>query len=101
MEFEWDENKNNSNIIKHGIDFNDAVQIFDNLIITKDDNRKDYGENRWIAIGLLNGFVVVMVYTLRKNMVRIISVRIANKIEKEKYYEKAASNRLDSAKKND
>ena len=65
MPFEWDENKNKSNIDKHGIDFNDAKLIFDNPIIVKEDKKNEYGEKRWIAIGLLVEFVVVAVYTVR------------------------------------
>ncbi len=87
MKFEWDENKNVLNIQKHGIDFNDAKQIFDNKILTKEDTRKDYKEKRWIAIGLLIEYIVVIIYTVRNNSVRIISVRLANKNEKKKYYE--------------
>ena len=87
MEFEWDENKNKSNIEKHSIDFNDAKQIFNNPMIIKKDTRSDYGEKRWIAIGLLIEFVVVAVYTMRNKIVRLISVRLANKKEKEKYNE--------------
>ena len=87
MDFEWDENKNKYNINKHGIDFNDSKQIFDKPILVKEDTKKDYGEKRWIAIGLLIEFVVVTVFTFRNKIIRIISIRLANKKEKEKYHE--------------
>ncbi len=87
MKFEWDENKNLSNIEKHGIDFNDAIYIFDKQIISKEDIRKDYKEKRWIAIGLLNEHIVVIIYTIRNKSIRIISVRLANRNEKNRYYE--------------
>jgi uncharacterized DUF497 family protein len=87
MEFEWDESKNKINIEKHGIDFNDAKEVFNKPILAKEDTRFQYGERRWIAIGLLLEFVVVIVYTVRNTIIRIISVRIANKNEKQKYYD--------------
>ncbi len=85
--FEWDEVKNDQNIEKHGIDFNDAVEIFKTPLLVKEDNRVDYGEKRWIAMGLLKDFQVVAVYTLRNEKIRLISVRLANKKEKQAYYE--------------
>ncbi|MGB5769955.1 MAG: BrnT family toxin [Crocosphaera sp.] len=65
MEFEWDDQKNKINIEKHGIDFNFAKEVFSVVWISKPDNRKDYGEERLIALGLLGEFVLVIVYTLR------------------------------------
>ena len=56
-------------------------------MITKIDDRNNYGETRWIAIALLFRFVVVIVYTIRKGVYRLISVRKANKNEKQEYYE--------------
>jgi len=86
MDFEWDENKNLTNIEKHGIDFNDAKIIFSNPLIVKEDKRDEYNETRWIAIGLLRAFVVIVVYTNRETKIRIISIRLANKREREVYY---------------
>lgn len=72
MEFEWDENKNKSNQEKHGIDFNDAKDIFnDPNRINSEDNRKDYGEKRWIAIGKVANIFLTVVYTMR-DVIRII-----------------------------
>ena len=88
MDFEWDENKNKINIEKHHIDFNDAKIIFGKPLIVKQDSRKQYGEIRWIAIGLLNFFVVIIIYTERDDKIRIISIRKANKKEKAIYYER-------------
>ncbi len=85
MEFEWDENKNISNQEKHGIDFNDAKEVFkDENRTVSEDNRNDYGENRWITIGKMYKALIVVVYTIR-NATRIISARMANKNEREKY----------------
>ncbi len=85
MKFEWDENKNKSNQEKHGIDFNDAKEVFsdENRTISQD-NRTNYGEKRWITIGKMYKAIIVVIYTIR-NATRIISARMANKKEREKY----------------
>ncbi|MFM7352610.1 MAG: BrnT family toxin, partial [Microcystis aeruginosa] len=87
MEFEWDDQKNNINIEKHGIDFDFAKEIFSGVWISKPDNRRDYGEERLIALGLLGEFVLVAVYTLREQKIRLISTRRANAEERRIYYE--------------
>jgi len=88
MNFEWDENKNKSNIEKHGIDFNDAKGVFNDINRTNsEDNRKDYGENRWIMIGLIANILLTVVYTIR-NAIRIISARRSNKKERQEYNDK-------------
>ncbi len=52
MEFEWDENKNKSNQLKHGISFEEATKIFeDEKRVEHQDFRQDYGEDRWKTIG--------------------------------------------------
>lgn len=88
MKFEWDINKNKQNIEKHGIDFRDATQIFENARIIKEDKRKGYEEKRWILLGKMFEVVVVAIYTIRNNTIRIISVRKANKKERNIYHEK-------------
>ena len=88
MKFEWDKNKNEKNIEKHGIDFHDAEEVFNNPMLVKEDKRRDYGEKRYIALGLLRKFVVVVVYTIRVAVIRIISIRKANKKERNTYYER-------------
>jgi len=87
MTFVWDENKNISNIRKHGIDFKDSPKIFSNPMITKVDDRKDYKEKRWISLGSLDNIIVILVYTKRSKNIRIISIRKANKSERKIYYE--------------
>ena len=86
MKFEWDSEKNKANRAKHGIDFEFAKEIFSGVWISKPDNRKDYGENRFIAIGVLEEFVLLAVYTMREQKIRIISIRRANTEEREIYY---------------
>lgn len=86
MRFIWDDNKNKNNIQKHGIDFHDGWQIFEKPILERIDNRKEYNEERWIALGELEGAVVVLVYTYRQQEIRIISIRRASRCERKIYY---------------
>lgn len=87
MHFEWDENKNTLNIRKHKIDFSDVPAIFDGTVFIDYDAREEYGEDRWIGIGLLRGIVVVVVFTERgQDTIRLISARKANRNECERYY---------------
>jgi uncharacterized DUF497 family protein len=88
MKFEWDESKNLENIAKHGLDFTDAPEVFNGPILERLDTRFDYGEERWIAFGLLrNVLCAAVVYTERSsNIIRIISFRKADKYEREAYY---------------
>jgi len=89
MSFEWDEEKNLENKRKHGISFEEAKQIFDGPVITKDDDRFSYGEERSISLGLIKSAAVVLVaHTDRKNNIRIISARYATKTERKVYNEK-------------
>lgn len=63
MRYEWDKVKNQINIEKHGIDFVDAVDIFNHPMLELPDLREDYGEDRWISIGLIKNLVGVVIYT--------------------------------------
>jgi uncharacterized protein len=81
----YDENKRQTNLKKHGIDLADCVSIFDHPMITKEDNRENYGEQRLQSLGLLNAIVVFMVWTDRQHP-HIISVREASKYEQKYYY---------------
>ncbi len=89
MLFEWDENKNSKNIDKHGIDFSDAITIFDDdNRIEAIDGRHEYGEERIQVIGEARPGILLAVYTWRKNETsrRMISARTASKKEKLLYY---------------
>lgn len=96
MKFEWDEEKNQQNIRKHGIDFNLAKRIFEHDVVTSLDIRHDYGEEREISLGLIDGILLLaVVHTERGlNLVRIISARKATKQER-KHYEKALYTRFE------
>lgn len=95
MEFEWDEDKNRQNIGKHGLRFEDAIRIFDGFTVDLPDDRFDYGEPREISIGRIAGLaVVVVVHTDRDGKIRVISARLAGKIER-RLYEKAIREAFD------
>ncbi|MCX7044057.1 MAG: BrnT family toxin [Candidatus Sumerlaeota bacterium] len=87
-QFEWDESKNRANMRKHGIDFADAVKMFDHPMLIGLDEREDYGEDRWVGIGVLNDMISVVVFSETADATRIISVRKALKHECEEYQEK-------------
>lgn len=87
IEFEWDESKRISNLRKHGIDFSDILVVFGGSIVTVEDNRIDYGEERFVTFGLLQGCVFAIVHTENSDYIRIISARKATKHEQRTYFE--------------
>lgn len=94
MNFEWDESKNQVNIDNHDWDFADAHQVFDAPMLIDVDDRKDYGEERFVGMGFLKNFVVVIVFTEPDaQTVRVISLRKALKYEREQF-EKYIASRL-------
>ena len=90
MYFEWDENKEQKNIAKHGIDFNTAALVFgdENRLELYDEAHSEY-EDRYITIGTIQGTIIVLyvVYTEHTDSIRIISARCATRREQEVYYE--------------
>jgi uncharacterized DUF497 family protein len=71
---------------KHGFDFVDAYRVFDLPMVVELDERYDYGEDRWIGTGMLNGRIVVIVYAEPdEETIRIISLRKALSYEKKRY----------------
>ena len=85
----WDEAKRRNNLRVHGLDFEGCEAIWDNFTITREDIRRAYGEKRLVAFGLLEGEVVVMVYTERSTGPHIISLRRAERYVT-RYYFKVA-----------
>ena len=83
--FEWDEAKSQANWRRRGFDFAYAIRIFEGLILEKDDERFDYGERRILAIGRVGTDTLVVVYTWRGELRRIISARLANRKERNAY----------------
>lgn len=94
--YEWDKSKNQENLVKHGLSFEDAENVFDGPTFTFEDTRFDYGETRYITLGLLDGRLVVIAHTRRGAKTRVISMRKGNRREQETYQE-----RLETARRND
>jgi uncharacterized protein len=85
-EFEWDDDKADANLRRHGIDFPTATRVFDDpFLIVDEDDSEDYGEERLIATGVVDGVTVVVVFTERGNRTRIISARKATQHEQRHY----------------
>jgi uncharacterized protein len=96
MNFEWDEAKNRANIKKHGFDFAEAEEMFRGFILVRPDTRHDYGEERWIAIGMIQGRFAFAAFTEPSpDTIRVISLRRAD-YEERKEYEKAVKDRLEA-----
>jgi uncharacterized protein len=91
MEFEWDERKAESNLAKHGVCFDQAVDALDDPdALEVVDRRVDYGEERVILTGRSASGVLVIVYTERDSKIRIISARKASRSERDNYYRQKA-----------
>ncbi len=94
MRFVWDAAKRRENLAKHGIDFREAPEMFDGPMLVALDNREDYGEDRFTGLGWIKNRVVIIVYSEpEENTVRVISLRKANKNERERF-EKELAQRL-------
>jgi uncharacterized protein len=92
MEFEWDSEKAAANLQKHGVSFDDAAQVFHDPVGIEDlDDRFEYGEERIVATGLVQGVVLKVTCTMRDDVCRIISARKATKHEEQDYYIEAGN----------
>lgn len=85
MQLTYDPEKRAKTLGERGLDFEDAVEVFAGSAFDLVDDRKDYGEPRWITFGLLNDRMVVIVWTPRGKGRHIISMRKANDREKKRY----------------
>lgn len=86
MTFEWDEDKNVKNKIKHKISFETAAYVFfDPAHVEMFDFEHSIDEDRYIAIGMV-GEVIFVVFTERKDNIRLISARLATDLERRLYY---------------
>jgi hypothetical protein len=87
MKFKWNDAKNSANVLKHGISFEEASEIFnDPMIISKLDIRYEYGEERWFSIGSTNKEMITTAVHLyfdekQEPVIRIISARKATSKE--------------------
>jgi len=92
MAFDWDPEKDAANREKHGIAFDEARHIFDGPVLTRADDRQDYGEQRFISLGALTpDAVLVVVHTERAGTTRLISARKANRRERKVYHDRIGS----------
>lgn len=85
MHFAWNDTKNASNVLKHGVDFEDAIYIWSGRVVERPDHRQYAGEARFIAFGMVDERLLAVVYTWRGDTCRIISARKANKRERRAY----------------
>lgn len=81
--FDWDKRKSESNVVKHGIDFEEAIEVFYGPIFLRRSDRND--EERWIAVGHSETRLIAVVFARRADVVRIISARRARKNEEIAY----------------
>ncbi len=89
MEFEWDENKRQSVIRERGVDILDAALIFEGYVLTRRDER-DYGEARFISLGMADTQCYVVVHTERNGVIRLITAWKGGQDEREAYEESLA-----------
>ena len=85
--YEWDETNSQENLSKNDLSFDDAETVFSGPCVTFEHTRFDYGEPRFITIGRLEGYVVVVAHTPRRKNTRIISMRKGNRREEKAYQE--------------
>lgn len=85
MRIEFDPAKRAATLEVRGLDLAHAGTVFAGSTLTVKDDRRDYGEDRFITIGFLNGRMVVLVWTPRDGAHRIISMRKANDRERKLY----------------
>lgn len=88
LEFEWHEAKAEANWRNHGVSFELAKTVFnDPFAIERIDDREDYGEQRFVIVGMAEGHVLLFVaYTEREQRVRLISARRVTQNEEEDYF---------------
>ena len=85
--FTWSETKRAANVKAHGLDFADAVGVFEGVTFTFEDDRFSYGEQRFVTLGLLAGIPVSVAHTESEYEIRVISFLSAIKRESQTYYD--------------
>jgi uncharacterized protein len=85
MEFEWDDNKRRTNLIKHGIDFDDVREVFFDPAAYTSLSPRAVSEPRFLTVGMLKGVLVAVIFTRRNGAIRIISARVARRNERQTY----------------
>ncbi|WP_372015780.1 BrnT family toxin [Tistrella mobilis] len=79
--FEWDDAKHKKNLRDRGFGFDQAARIFSGHVVEWLDDRFTYGEDRICALGMVDGRLYCVVYTMRGDTIRIISARLATRRE--------------------
>ena len=87
MGYTWDEAKRRKTLDERGLDFRDCEAVFAGPTLSFSDSRFDYGEERTVTIGFLNGRMIAIVHCDRDTNTRIISMRKVNGRERKKYEE--------------
>ena len=87
MEFEWDPDKAVSNVRKHRIDFETGVKVFEDVFRLEYDQPDNVDVMRYAVTGLVEGRLLVVTYTVRGEVYRIISARLADRHERRDYHE--------------
>jgi uncharacterized protein len=82
----WDDAKRQSNLGRHGLDFEGCEEVFDHPVVTQEDTRAAYAEQRINLLGWLHGRVVHMTYTERSESLHVISLREATRHEAKQYF---------------
>lgn len=88
MQVEWNERKRETNLRKHQLDFADVWKVFQRpMLVALDERSDEYGEDRWVGLGMLDETrIVVVIYTeLPNDVIRVISFRKALSYERERY----------------
>ena len=89
MDYEWDETKSAANVRKHGVGFA-VIEDFDwQTAFILPDERFDYDEDRWLAIGMIGSRLYAVTYTIRGDRIRVISLRKAEAKERRLYHEQS------------
>ena len=91
MRFEWDEDKRQTNLKKHGFDFDGIEAVFEGDTLIVLDDRFDYGETRFVTFGIFYDRVVAVTHLQTNDIIRIISVRKATKNEQRRYFEQISN----------
>jgi uncharacterized protein len=85
LQFEWDEDKRRDVMAKHGVDLLIAALIFEGAVLTKIDDRADYGETRFISLGMVDDDAYVVVHTERDGITRLITAWKGGRHERQHY----------------
>jgi uncharacterized DUF497 family protein len=94
VQFDWDTAKADSNLAKHGIDFDDAVRVFDDpRARTTDVTQPEYGEERFKTVGIVDGRIIAVIFTDRGAIRRIISARRSRRNERREYHSSGPASR--------